>query len=62
MIRLNLTTEPRWIRALLRRLDEALSEATGLPVRIADTPLMCVAMGAGKALEDRAYEGVLTMS
>ncbi|MCE6984454.1 rod shape-determining protein, partial [Pseudomonas frederiksbergensis] len=40
--------------ALLRRLDEALSEATGLPVRIADTPLMCVAMGAGKALEDRA--------
>ncbi|ATP20174.1 MULTISPECIES: rod shape-determining protein [Sphingobium] len=48
--------------ALLRRLDEALSEATGLPVRIADTPLMCVAMGAGKALEDRAYEGVLTMS
>ncbi|MFD2431371.1 rod shape-determining protein [Sphingobium scionense] len=48
--------------ALLRRLDEALSEATGLPVRIAEMPLMCVAMGAGKALEDRAYEGVLTMS
>lgn len=48
--------------ALLRRLDEALSVATGLPVRIADTPLMCVAMGAGKALEDSAYEGVLTIS
>lgn len=46
--------------ALLRRLDEALTDATGLPVRIADTPLMCVAMGAGRALEDPAYEGVLT--
>ncbi len=48
--------------ALLQRLDEALSEATGLPVKIADEPLTCVAMGAGKALEDPSYEGVLTIS
>ncbi|WP_037466730.1 rod shape-determining protein [Sphingobium herbicidovorans] len=48
--------------ALLRRLDEALMEETGLPVKVADTPLMCVAMGAGKALEDPAYQGVLTIS
>lgn len=48
--------------ALLRRLDEALSDTTGLPVKVADSPLICVAMGAGKALEDRNYAGVLTVS
>ena len=48
--------------ALLRRLDEALMEETGLSVKIAETPLMCVAMGAGKALEDAAYQGVLAIS
>lgn len=48
--------------ALLRRLDEALADATGLPVKIAENPLMCVAMGAGKAMEDPAYDGVLTIS
>ena len=37
-------------------------EETGLPVKIAETPLMCVAMGAGKALEDAAYQGVLAIS
>jgi rod shape-determining protein MreB len=37
-------------------------DETGLPVKIADMPLMCVAMGAGKALEDSAYQGVLTIS
>ncbi len=46
--------------ALLGHLDQALSEQTGLPVRVADDALMCVAMGAGKALEDAAYSGVLT--
>jgi rod shape-determining protein MreB len=45
--------------ALLRGIDAAIARATGLSVRIADNPLMCVAMGAGRALEDRAYEGVL---
>jgi rod shape-determining protein MreB len=45
--------------ALLRGIDEAIAEATGLPVKIADNPLMCVAMGAGAALEDVTYDGVL---
>ncbi len=37
--------------ALLRDLDRLLMEETGLPVIIADEPLMCVAIGAGKALD-----------
>lgn len=45
--------------ALLGRIDEALARATGLRVKIADNPLICVAMGAGIALEDPAYRGVL---
>lgn len=45
--------------ALLHRLDEALAISTGLPVRIADDPLLCVARGAGRALEDPQYAGVL---
>lgn len=46
--------------ALLGQLDSALSEHTGLPVKVADDALVCVAMGAGRALEDPAYDGVLT--
>jgi len=45
--------------ALLGRLDEALAEATGLPVRIAEDPLVCVAMGAGRTIDDPTYAGVL---
>ncbi|KTE06160.1 rod shape-determining protein [Sphingopyxis sp. H115] len=45
--------------ALLRRMDVAIAEATGLHVRVADEALICVAMGAGLAFEDRAYHGVL---
>ncbi|MCW2369175.1 rod shape-determining protein [Sphingobium sp. B11D3D] len=45
--------------ALLRGMDEAIAVATGLPVKIAENPLMCVAMGAGRALEDPIYDGVL---
>ena len=41
------------------RIDKALAEATGLPVKVANVPLMCVAMGAGLALEDPDYNGVL---
>jgi len=37
-----------------------LADETGLPVVIADNPLMCVALGAGRALEDPAYHGALT--
>ena len=45
--------------ALLKRIDEAVAQATGLPVAIAHEPLTCVAMGAGRALEDPDYRGVL---
>lgn len=45
--------------ALLRRIDIAIAKATRLDVRVADDALMCVAMGAGHAFEDRAYHGVL---
>jgi rod shape-determining protein MreB len=45
--------------ALLGKIDAALSEATGLPVSVAKDPLICVAMGAGRALEDPVYAGVL---
>jgi len=45
--------------SLLHGLDTVLSEATGLPVVRADDPLNCVARGAGRALEDLEYRGVL---
>ncbi len=45
--------------ALLQRLDEVLSRATGLPVIVAEAPLLCVALGAGRALEDPVFSGVL---
>ena len=38
--------------ALIRGIDELLSEETGIPVHIAKDPLDCVAAGAGKVLED----------
>lgn len=37
--------------SLLRGLDKLLSKETGLPVRIAENPLLCVVLGAGKVLE-----------
>lgn len=37
--------------ALLRNLDVLLSQATGVPVIIAEDPLTCVARGGGEALE-----------
>jgi rod shape-determining protein MreB len=46
--------------ALLRDIDRVLADETGLPVTVADDPLMCVALGAGRALEDPLYRGVLT--
>lgn len=45
--------------ALIARMDEAIGQATGLPVKVAANPLTCVAMGAGLALEDPVYDGVL---
>ncbi|MCJ8157473.1 rod shape-determining protein [Sphingomonas sp. LaA6.9] len=46
--------------ALLHELDAVLAEATGLPVTVAENPLICVALGAGRALEDPLYRGVLS--
>jgi rod shape-determining protein MreB len=40
-------------------MDEALSLATGLPVAVAEDPLLCVARGAGRALEDSDYKAIL---
>ena len=48
--------------ALLRRIDVVIAEATGLPVAIAEDALMCVAKGAGQALENPKLAGVLTLS
>jgi rod shape-determining protein MreB len=45
--------------SLLRGIDSLLADATGLPVSIADNPMSCVALGAGQALEDVQYRGVL---
>lgn len=37
--------------ALLKDIDRTVREKSGLPVSIADTPLNCVALGTGRALE-----------
>ena len=42
--------------ALLREFDGLLADATQLPVRVADSPLTCVVLGAGQALEE--YEAL----
>ena len=38
--------------ALIRGLDKLISEKTGIPVYVTDTPLNAVVRGTGKALED----------
>ncbi|MCS7278550.1 MAG: rod shape-determining protein [Thermodesulfobacteriaceae bacterium] len=38
--------------ALLKNLDRLIERETGLKVKIAEEPLTCVALGAGKALEE----------
>jgi rod shape-determining protein MreB len=45
--------------ALLRGFDTVLQDSTGLPVRIADDPMSCVALGAGQTLEDKMLRGAL---
>ena len=45
--------------SLLPGIDAVLAEQTGLPVRIADDPMNCTAVGAGRTLEELAYRGVL---
>jgi rod shape-determining protein MreB and related proteins len=41
--------------ALLRLLDERLRRETGVPVHVPDDPLMCVAVGSGRYLEEIEY-------
>jgi len=38
--------------SLLRGLDRLVAEETGMPVHVADEPLLCVARGTGKVLEE----------
>lgn len=45
--------------SLLREIAVTLADETGIPVRVADDPLNCVALGAGRTLEHAEYEAVL---
>jgi rod shape-determining protein MreB len=42
--------------ALLRRMDELITREAGVPAYVAEAPIACVSIGAGKALEQ--YEAV----
>ncbi len=46
--------------SLLREISSVLADETGLPVRVAEDPMSCVALGAGRTLEDPIYRGALT--
>lgn len=47
--------------AMLRRLDEVLRKATGLPVSVAENPLQCVVLGTGRSVEEiEKFENILT--
>jgi len=35
--------------SLLRNMDRLLTQETGVPVYVADAPMACVAVGAGKS-------------
>jgi len=37
--------------SMLRKIDELITRETGVPSYVADAPIACVAMGAGRALE-----------
>jgi len=38
--------------SLLRNIDQLISRATGVPVYVAEDPILCVARGTGIALEN----------
>ncbi len=38
--------------ALLRNIDQLLTKETGVPCFVAEHPMACVALGAGRALEN----------
>jgi rod shape-determining protein MreB len=42
--------------ALLKGLDQRLREETGVPVNLAEDPLTCVVMGAGRVLDESTEE------
>lgn len=42
--------------ALLKKIDELITRETGVPAYVADAPIACVSIGAGKALE--RYEAI----
>ena len=43
----------------LRGLDKLISKETGLPIKIAENPLLCVVLGAGKVLENIEFHNAL---
>ena len=45
--------------SLLRNIDKVIADETGLPVHIAEASLICVALGAGRVLEDPAFRQTL---
>jgi rod shape-determining protein MreB len=45
--------------SLLRNIDRLLEDEIGLQVQVAKAPLTCVALGAGRVLEDREYREAL---
>lgn len=48
--------------ALIPKLDVFLSEVTGLPITVAEDPMLCVALGTGRALGDATYASALISS
>ena len=48
--------------SLLRNFNTVLADETGLPVKVADEPLHCVAIGAGRVLEDPEFRGALCLT
>jgi len=45
--------------SLLREIAGVIADETGLPVQVADNALSCVALGAGRTLEEPVYRGAL---
>jgi rod shape-determining protein MreB len=45
--------------SLLRNIDRLLARETGMPVHLAEDPLLCVAKGTGRYLEYRALMQIL---
>ena len=48
--------------SLLPRIETVPAEQMGLSVRIADDPMNCLAVGAGRTLESSAYRGACIRS